>query len=125
MPQTAESQRDWRKINPGKTREYYERQRLLHPGKAAEQHREWSKNHPEKILEKKRKAWREHPEKIKAQNAVHYAIRVGKLVRPTKCSKCCIECKPHGHHYRGYAFKLDVVWLCVMCHAAEHRPHRD
>lgn len=48
------------------------------------------------------------------------AIRRGELRRPGTCSKCGASGKIHGHH-PDYSRPLDVVWLCVNCHWAEHR----
>lgn len=65
--------------------------------------------------------------KKKARARVDSEVRKGRLVRPTKCSKCkkspalgsdgrsCI----HAHHHKGYEQPLDIVWLCVKCHLAE------
>lgn len=50
---------------------------------------------------------------------VHRAVQAGKINKPSACSKCGIECSPHGHH-PDYTKPLEVVWLCVRCHADEH-----
>ena len=62
---------------------------------------------------------KENPEKKRAQNAVHNALRCGKMTRPTKCESCLDECKPHAHHY-DYSKPLDVFWLCASCHKLQH-----
>ena len=61
--------------------------------------------------------------KKRAWQAVHAAIRAGSLVRPTRCSSCGAEGPTQAHHHNGYApqHKLDVVWLCIPCHAATDR----
>jgi hypothetical protein len=41
-------------------------------------------------------------------------------VRPDRCSKCKVKCKPHGHH-PDYSKPLEVVWLCPGCHNLENR----
>lgn len=58
-----------------------------------------------------------------AQDAVKYAVRIGKLQKPTKCSACGKEKKLYGHHHKGYAKanRLNVVWLCSVCHGEQHR----
>lgn len=71
------------------------------------------KNHKEK-----------YPEKYLAKNAVANAIRSGRLVRPSNCEVCGIDCKPQGHH-DDYSKKLDVRWLCVRCHNDFHNTVRE
>jgi hypothetical protein len=53
-----------------------------------------------------------------AKDAVHNAIRAGKIVRQP-CSICGIL-KSEGHH-PNYAKSLEVVWLCKKHHAEIHR----
>lgn len=55
----------------------------------------------------------------RARAALRYAVRTGRLVRPSACSSCGVEGKRiHGHHHNGYSpeHALDVVWLCSRCH---------
>ena len=56
----------------------------------------------------------------KAHALVGYAVRIGILKRPHRCSRCGAKCKPHGHH-PDYSRPLAVIWLCFCCHKAEHR----
>lgn len=58
--------------------------------------------------------------KESARKAVLYAIRTGKMVRPSTCESCRRACKPQAHH-ADYARKLDVQWLCTRCHGRQHR----
>jgi hypothetical protein len=60
-----------------------------------------------------------NPEKRSAQIKLANAIAAGKIVRPTSCSVCNIECSPQGHHY-DYSLPLSVIWVCVQCHANIH-----
>lgn len=64
-------------------------------------------------------------EKQAAKTEVMKAIRAGRLVR-MPCEKC--GCSPgpingrspvHAHH-ADYKKPLEVVWLCLPCHYAEH-----
>lgn len=61
----------------------------------------------------------ENPDAAKAHQAINYAIRTGKMRRPSKCEACGAECVPHGHHH-DYSKPLAVVWLCVACHRQHH-----
>jgi hypothetical protein len=78
---------------------------------------------PEKydsIYHKARKNYRtNHREKYLANSKLEYALEVGKIIRPSVCSRCGIECTPQGHHF-DYSKPLDVIWLCAKCHAAVH-----
>lgn len=51
-----------------------------------------------------------------AHKQVAYALKTGKLTRPSKCDVCGQECKPEAHH-DDYKRPLDVQWLCTVCHA--------
>ena len=48
------------------------------------------------------------------------AINGGKVVKPSKCSKCGAGGVIDGHH-ENYFEPLVVIWLCKLCHGARHR----
>jgi hypothetical protein len=54
-------------------------------------------------------------EQRKAWNALYYAIKTGKAVKPDKCNICGEPGKIQGHH-RDYTKPLEVVWCCQNCH---------
>ncbi len=62
----------------------------------------------------------ENPIQYAANTILGNAIRNGKIIRPTSCSSCKIECTPDGHHC-DYAHPLDVMWLCRQCHNDWHK----
>jgi hypothetical protein len=79
--------------------------------------------------------YRRYPSKLKAKVASYilrnrskylcrrrfdYAVRSGKLARPSNCQCCGVGCIPHGHH-TDYTKPFEVEWLCVDCHLAAHR----
>ena len=70
---------------------------------------------------------RRHPEKADAKRIVRSAISRGDLIRPEACSQCGLGCvRADGApgiqaHHADYSKPLDVVWLCIKCHAKEHR----
>jgi len=82
----------------------------------------WILSHPEKRAEARKLHRARYPEKYKCRNAFNNALRNGKVSRPGFCSKCAIECKPHGHH-EDYTKPLEVIWLCVKCHLALSRKY--
>jgi len=56
-----------------------------------------------------------------AHQKVRYAVKTGKLIRPSNCQDCSKKCKPQGHHHLGYDNPLEVVWLCQSCHNIRHQ----
>ncbi len=53
-------------------------------------------------------------------NAVAKAIKEGRLIRPTTCSRCHKENCPIAGHHKDYNKPLDVEWLCLPCHSHVH-----
>ena len=54
-----------------------------------------------------------------AHQFINYRIRLGLLIRPTKCKKCKKECKTQAHH-KDYTKPSEVIWLCRSCHTKLH-----
>ena len=78
----------------------------------------WYKNNPQhKASIKETRAIKERDH---AYNAVKRAIKGGKLLKPVLCSWCGNVRKVEAHHWKGYAKKLDVQWLCRGCHIQTH-----
>jgi hypothetical protein len=105
---------------PEQRRKHVEEQRkyrLAHPEAVNASRRKWSQQPGFYAL--RQAAYKaNNPEKFRARNVVTHAIRDGKLIRPSRCSLCLLECKPQAHH-EDYSKPLDVVWLCRPCHAKE------
>lgn len=59
-----------------------------------------------------------NPDKRKAHIAVGNAVRDGFLIKKP-CFSCGSSINVQAHH-EDYSKPLDVVWLCVKCHRAEH-----
>lgn len=121
-----------------RTAKWYEKNRetILAKNKSPEfkaKRRNWERNHPKKPspnINIYRSRWHERNKnnphviaKLKAKNAISYAIRRDKLIRPKTCEICNLYGKIEAHHYLGYAKEhwLDVQWLCKKCHAFIHR----
>lgn len=94
--------RKWRKNNPNYDKEhrsnYMKQWRENNPNYHKNHSRQWReeniKHHRQYIKEYQEK----YPERIKAINAVNNAIKLGKMIRPDRCSNCKKEYKPDGHH---------------------------
>ena len=69
-------------------------------------------------------AWAaKYPEKCRAQWTVNNAVRDKRLIK-MPCEKCGAVYHIHGHH-DDYSKPLDVIWLCVRCHAIHHYAKAD
>jgi len=64
--------------------------------------------------------WKEYLFKKRAHNAVRYALKTGKLVKPVKCEWCGREDVLEAHH-EDYEKKLEVAFLCKICHCGLRR----
>lgn len=56
----------------------------------------------------------------RVRQQLNKAIKSGAVVRPSQCSQCGIQCRPHAHH-PDYRKPLDVMWVCARCHGAQHK----
>jgi hypothetical protein len=67
---------------------------------------------------------RAYRRKIAARAKFAFAVRSGKLTRPTSCPKCGrSDSRIEGHH-ADYERPLDVEWLCFRCHRALHQAQK-
>lgn len=56
----------------------------------------------------------------RARDLVHIALKRGQL---SKGPCACCDAPPEeveGHHHNGYAWPLDVIWVCRPCHRDLH-----
>jgi len=62
------------------------------------------------------------PNQLRAWTAIRYAVKSGKIERPTICQECGGQRRIEAHHHNGYERLrwLDVRWLCGECHVAAH-----
>lgn len=63
---------------------------------------------------------RNNQDAFRAQTSVNNAVRDGRLVKAVACEECGATDRSIHAHHRDYAVALEVVWLCVVCHKAEH-----
>ncbi len=70
--------------------------------------------------ERKQRYRAKYPEKLKAQYRLRYAVKMGRVQKPSACSDCgrtgVVIC---GHH-RDYGKPLEVEWYCYRCHRRLH-----
>ena len=55
-----------------------------------------------------------------ARQKLNYQVKIGNIVKPSKCSICKETKRIHGHH-NDYLKPLEVMWVCRQCHADIHR----
>lgn len=70
-------------------------------------------------IEREKRYAEKHRVKRLAKDAIHNAIKAGKMTRPELCSNCGVVSKIEGHHF-DYSKPLEVIWLCETCHTAKH-----
>tara|TARA_R110000868_G_scaffold133217_4_gene344732 strand:- start:1541 stop:2155 length:615 start_codon:yes stop_codon:yes gene_type:complete len=83
------------------------------------QRRKWKEENKDYVKKKTYEYIARYPEKKKAVASVNNAIMYGKMIRPSKCSRCPNENNIEGHH-TDYSKPLEVIWLCRKCHNKEH-----
>jgi len=91
--------------------------------RAAKIHNDWCLNNRSRINRNKREWRKRNRDRTLAQNRLNYAVRMGRVTRPSSCSTCGVSCFPDGHH-SDYANHLDVDWLCQGCHRELHKQLR-
>lgn len=96
-----------------------EKYRKTKQGKESEKRSRQTYQRTEKYKKAIKRYRAKNPEKRKAQWILSNAIRSGKVIRPSMCSACNVQCVPEGHHY-DYTKPLDVIWMCKRCHTDLH-----
>lgn len=71
------------------------------------------------MVETTKRMIKKYPEKWDARAKVSYAVKTGKLIRPSSCERCKTVTKIQGHH-EDYSKPLEVMWLCKKCHVDRH-----
>lgn len=116
--------RDYYERNTGKIKEYVQQWQRDNYEKWREYETKSRHNNPEPSRNSVKRYMKKYPEKRRAQQAVKYAVRVGKLPKVETClCKFCGE-QAEAYHHWSYLpeHKLDVIPLCTMCH---NRLHKD
>jgi len=82
----------------------------------------WRRDNKEKVREINLRYTENNMDIRKAHGAVGYALKKGILKKPRFCSRCGKEGIIHGHHWSYLEeHRLDVEWLCPVCHGEAHR----
>lgn len=139
MPRTYTRSCECGKCRKCRNRAQKTQERLTHPERVkARQKRTYEKNaesrraavrayyyaHAEEISARQ-KIQKQSSEKRNAYNAVYRAISLGQLI-PQSCEVCGEDKRGRDGrrlvqaHHEDYARRLDVTWLCSLCHGKRH-----
>ena len=55
-------------------------------------------------------------DKMKARRKLRQEIAMGRMVKPTHCSRCGTSILRIEGHHPDYEKPLEVIWLCSICH---------
>jgi len=76
------------------------------------------------VLSTAQYAWQQrNPEKARAHRLVKYAVKTGKLIKPSVCPRCGLA-KPVQAHHPDYSKPLEVDWMCEKCHNEIPKPKK-
>lgn len=84
----------------------------------------WESKNKDRVVVYRKRNRSSYPEKHAARRIFYEAIRVGKIIRSTICSRAIfsdLSCRGRieAHHY-DYDKPLDVEWLCFAHHNQVH-----
>lgn len=66
------------------------------------------------------KAYRQrNKDKLNARARLAYAVKIGKIEKPDKCSICESKTKIEAHH-PDYKKPLEIIWVCFQCHREKY-----
>ena len=83
--------------------------------------RKWRDSYPEKYREISRKNGKKIGKISSIHSYISYHTIKGNIIRPSVCSLCNKENKDIHAHHNDYSRKLDVVWVCRLCHKKIHK----
>ena len=58
---------------------------------------------------------------IRCWDRMNQAPKSGELIKPDHCDRCGKKAKRIEGHHGNYSRPLEVDWLCLRCHRAEHK----
>lgn len=82
----------------------------------------WAARNPERVARYRAASLARNATQLRANKTLQRAVRTGKIVKPSHCSRCqnpTERWRLHGHH-EDYSQPLVVTWLCHRCHMHLH-----
>lgn len=104
---------------------YHEKRKKdpLYKKKQSVNSRKWKEANRDRHRERVKRWKKINQHQTKATTAVKDAVRYGRLVKASECSKCGSKENIEGHHH-DYSKPLDVIWVCKVCHIKIHQELR-
>ena len=118
----SEYKKEYYQSNREKISEINKKYRQANKEKISEYRKKYLQANKEKIAEKRKEYRQASRIKSFGQKKIGRLINSGKLIRPTTCSQCGVECKPDAHH-DDYLKPFKVRFLCRGCHQQWHAKH--
>ena len=115
--------RQYRKEHPGRAAESMRRSRAANPEISRANLRRYRERHPDRVRKRNTEYRNRNKDKVNAREAVHRAIRLGDLTPATECERCAHDFSVYRResHHADYSKRLEVEWLCALCHKRHHR----
>lgn len=112
-----DNHKKWRDKNRDKWRELNSQYYINNSEKCIANTRRWTNNNPEKIKE-----YRSRPE-VMAKIKVNYIAKEKIKLKGKQCEECG-STRILQRHHSDYNKPLDVIILCIKCHAKWHRNNK-
>ena len=114
--------RRYREEHPGRGAETARRGREDDPQRSRDHQIRYRKRHPERVRRSIAEYRAAHRPRVNAREAVNHAVTTGSLVPPPECERCGHDFSVYRReaHHDDYARRLDVEWLCALCHKRHH-----
>lgn len=81
--------------------------------------RQYYQNNKDAVCARVKEYQQNNPEKAVAHSKISNGLKLGKIIKPSRCENCKEEKALDAHHHLGYAPEnwYNVRWLCRACHA--------
>lgn len=117
----AKIQKEYRQENKEKITAYNKQYYKDNIERINHHHKEWSRRNRDKMDKFTKEYYQRNPERMIVHNQLNWAVKSGKIIRPSICSGCGGESNSIEGHHDDYSKPLEVVWLCRECHIKFHK----
>ncbi len=115
--------RKYREKDPTKVAEGQRRRNAEDPQRVRAYAVGYRQRHPTRVRQQQADYCRRNREKSNAHSAVNNAKKAGKLIPALACERCGHDFSVYRReaHHEDYTKRLEVEWLCSLCHKTHHR----
>jgi len=117
---TRQYGKEWDKEHSEQRNADHKRYREAHPENSRAASKRWQKAHPEQCAEQSKRHRERQPTKSRARDKLKYAVKSGRMSRPTICTRCSKIGAIQAHH-EDYDKPFEVEWMCKPCHILHHK----